>query len=180
MGNNELVAAAANPALPATGSGSLLNRFAAPLALILGILSLVLYVMLRITLGQWRRQQRRETITARQAASAAQAAAAETSAAVADSVARVKRAEALVLAATSDASTSVLPPAPAPAQLSPTQRMEVERLVSQRVDEELRWLRANLPELIAAAVTPAFAADQATASEPTDAPRPPADGASFA
>ena len=30
--------------------------------------------------------------------------------------------------------------------------------MSQRVDEELRWLRANLPELIAAAVTPPAAA----------------------
>lgn len=137
-------------ALPATGPGSLLNRFAAPLALILSILCLVLYVMLRVTLGQWRRQQRRETLTAKQAATTAQAAAAETSAAVADSVARVKRAEALVLAAVPD-------PAPvpiAPDQLSHTQRLEVERLVSQRVDEELQWLRANLPEMIATAMVP--------------------------
>ena len=136
-------------ALPTTGAGSLLNRFAAPLALILGILSLVLYVMLRVTLGQWRRQQRRETLTAKQAATAAQASAAETSAAVADSVARVKRAEALVLAATPDARTN---PAQSD-QLSPAQRLEVERLVSQRVDEELRWLRANLPELVASAIS---------------------------
>ena len=142
-------AAAATPAtaLPGTGPGSLLNRFAAPLALILGILSLVLYIMLRVTLGQWRRQQRRETLAAKQAAATAQAAAAETSAAVADSVARVKRAEALVLAAAPEAATT-----PAPDQLSPAQRLEVERLVSQRVDEELRWLRANLPELVASAV----------------------------
>ena len=134
-------------ALPGTGPGSLLNRFAAPLALILGILSLVLYVMLRVTLGQWRRQQRRETLAAKQAATAAQAAAAETSAAVADSVARVKRAEALVLAAAPETAA-----APLPDQLSPAQRLEVERLVSQRVDEELRWLRANLPELVASAI----------------------------
>ncbi|MBD2722819.1 hypothetical protein [Hymenobacter armeniacus] len=137
-------------ALPTAGPGSLLFRFAAPLALILAILSLVLYVMLRITLGQWRRQQRRETLVAKQAAAAATAAATETSAAVADSVARVKRAEALVLAASETRAT----PASTPAldQLSPAQRLEVERLVSQRVDEELRWLRANLPELVAAAV----------------------------
>ncbi|MDO7850032.1 hypothetical protein [Hymenobacter convexus] len=141
---------ASSAPLPATGPGSLLYRFAAPLALILGILSLALYIMLRITLGQWRRQQRRETLTAKQAATTAQAAAAETSAAVADSIARVKRAEALVLAATSDAPQSA--PTPALDQLSPAQRLEVERLVSQRVDEELRWLRANLPELVAAAV----------------------------
>ncbi|GAB3575915.1 hypothetical protein [Hymenobacter daeguensis] len=135
----------------ATSSESLLFRFAAPLALILAILSLVLYIMLRITLGHWRRQQRRETLTAKQAATAAQAAAAETSAAVADSVARVKRAEALVLAASE---TSAAPVAtPALDQLSPAQRLEVERLVSQRVDEELRWLRANLPELVAAVVS---------------------------
>jgi len=134
-----------------TDTASLLNRFAAPLALILGILSLVLYVMLRITLGQWRRQQRRETIAAKQAAQAAQAAAAETSAAVADSAARLKRAEALVLAATPDAGTAPT----ALDQLSPAQRLEVERLVSQRVDEELRWLRANIPELVAAALEPA-------------------------
>jgi hypothetical protein len=148
-------------ALPSTGPGSLLYRFAAPLALILGILSLVLYIMLRITLGQWRRQQRRETLTAKQAATAAQAAAAETSAAVADSVARVKRAEALVLAASD---TSAAPATPALDQLSPAQRLEVERLVSQRVDEELRWLRANLPELVAAVVA------QSNVSDETDAP----------
>ncbi|WP_210513622.1 hypothetical protein [Hymenobacter terricola] len=144
-------AAGTSAALPATGPGSLLNRFAAPLALILSILSLVLYIMLRITLGQWRRQQRRETLTARQAATTAQAAATETAAAVADSAARVKRAEALVLAAaTSDTSAT---PAPAVSdQLSHAQRLEVERLVSQRVDEELRWLRANLPELVATVV----------------------------
>ncbi|WP_035564822.1 hypothetical protein [Hymenobacter sp. IS2118] len=152
-------------ARPATGTGSLLDQFAAPLALILGILSLVLYIMLRVTLGHWRRQQRRETLTAKQAATAAQAAAAETSAAVADSVARIKRAEALVLAATPDPTT---PPAtPAPDKLSPAQRLEVERLVSQRVDEELRWLRANLPELIAAAIA------QPIATAPVDEPAPP-------
>lgn len=134
-------------ARPDTGPESLLNRFAAPLALILSILSLVLYIMLRVTLGQWRRQQRRETLTAKQAATAAQAAAAETSAAVADSIARVKRAEALVLAtAPGEAATPTLD------QLSPAQRLEVERLVSQRVDEELKWLRANLPELVASAI----------------------------
>ena len=132
-------------ALPTTGPGSLLYRFAAPLALILGILSLVLYIMLRVTLGQWRRQQRRETLEAKHAATTAQTAAAETSAAVADSVARVKRAEALILAATNAPATPVLD------QLSPAQRLEVERLVSQRVDEELRWLRAQLPELVASA-----------------------------
>ncbi|MBF9141257.1 hypothetical protein [Hymenobacter properus] len=144
-------------ALPTAGSGSLLFRFAAPLSLILSILSLVLYIMLRITLGHWRRQQRRETLTAKQAATTAQAAAAETSAAVADSVARVKRAEALVLAASETSAPSVA--TPALNQLSPAQRLEVERLVSQRVDEELRWLRANLPELVAAAVAPAAATE---------------------
>ena len=150
-------------ALPGTGPGSLLNRFAAPLALILGILSLVLYVMLRVTLGQWRRQQRRETLAARQAATTAQAAAAETSAAVADSVARVKRAEALVLAAAPEAAAT-----PVPDQLSPAQRLEVERLVSQRVDEELKWLRANLPELVASAIAQPVAT--AVAEEPKAAP----------
>ena len=143
-------AAPAPVAQPTTGPGNLLNRFAAPLALILSILSLVLYIMLRVTLGQWRRQQRRETITAKQAAQAAQAAATETSTAVADSVARVKRAEALVLAAAPD--LAAVPSAPVANNLSPAQRLEVERLVSQRVDEELHWLRANLPELIATAV----------------------------
>jgi hypothetical protein len=149
-------------ATPATSTESLLFRFASPLALILGILSLVLYIMLRITLGHWRRQQRRETLTAKQAATTAQAAAAETSAAVADSVARVKRAEALVLAA-SEAQAAPAP-TPAPDQLSPAQRLEVERLVSQRVDEELRWLRANLPELVAAAVAQPAAQEQAPAA----------------
>ena len=156
----------AAPALPSTGPGSLLYRFAAPLALILSILGLVLYVMLRVTLGQWRRQQRRETLTARQAAQTAQAAAAETSAAVADSVARVKRAEALVLAAAPESATST----PVLNQLSPAQRLEVERLVSQRVDEELRWLRGNLPELVAAAV--AQTTPPAVANAPAETPTP--------
>ena len=166
------------PALPATGPGSLLNRFATPLALILGILSLVLYIMLRVTLGQWRRQQRRETLSAKQAATAAQAAATEISAAVADSVARVKRAEALVLAASDTGSP---PAAPVLDQLSPAQRLEVERLVSQRVDEELRWLRANLPELVAAVVVqstvsvPAAEAPPATKATSGDATKPIAD-----
>ncbi|MBH8570612.1 hypothetical protein KB206_17095 [Microvirga sp. STS02] len=157
-------------ALPATGPGSLLYRFAAPLALILGILSLVLYIMLRVTLGQWRRQQRRETLLAKQAATAAQAAAAETSAAVADSVARVKRAEALVLAAAPEANNT--PATPVLDQLSPAQRLEVERLVSQRVDEELRWLRANLPELVASAISQPSAAAGPTAA-PDATPRNP-------
>ncbi len=164
-------------AIPAPGS--LLDRFAAPLALILGMLSLVLYAMLRVTLGQWRRQQRRETLEAKHAAAAAQAAAAETSAAVADSAARLKRAEALVLAATSEPEAAVaVPAAPLPDHLSPAQRLEVERLVSQRVDEELRWLRANLPELVASAVAAAAAAKATTsgrqAADETTGPTGPA------
>jgi hypothetical protein len=153
---------------PAAGTESLLNRFAAPLSLILGILSLVLYIMLRITLGQWRRQQRRETLEAKQAATTAQAAAAETSAAVADSAARLKRAEALVLAGAPEPAAT--PPLD---RLSQAQRLEVERLVSQRVDEELRWLRANLPELVAEA-TAAAATPVAT---PAPLPEAPATGA---
>ncbi|GAB2854328.1 hypothetical protein [Hymenobacter ruber] len=156
-------------ALPATGPGSLLYRFAAPLALILGILSLVLYIMLRVTLGQWRRQQRRETLEAKHAATTAQAAATETSAAVADSVARVKRAEALVLAASSVPEANNAPTTPVLNQLSPAQRLEVESLVSQRVDEELRWLRANLPELVASAIS------QTSVETTTAAPAPAAD-----
>jgi hypothetical protein len=150
---------------------SLLFRFAAPLALILGILSLVLYIMLRVTLGHWRRQQRRETLTATHAANAAKVAAEQAHAAVeqanlavADANARVKRAEALILAATPD--TPVAPATSATlAQLSPAQRLEVERLVSQRVDEELRWLRAQLPELVASAVA-SPPTETATAPEP--------------
>ncbi len=161
-------AGAGTTAQPATGPESPLNRFAAPLALILGILSLVLYVMLRVTLGQWRRQQRRETLLAKQAATAAQAAAAETSAAVADSVARVKRAEALILAAAPDPDAT--PATPADNQLSPAQRLEVERLVSQRVDEELRWLRTNLPELVAAVVAQSTSAIGADDPAPVAAP----------
>lgn len=130
-----------------SATASLLDRFAAPLALILSILSLVLYVMLRISLGQWRRQQRRETLSATHAAAAAKTAAEQAAAAVAEAAARVKRAEALVLAGAPGES-----PAPAPPNhLTPAQRLEVERLVSQRVDEEMAWLRAQLPELLAGA-----------------------------
>ncbi|MGY3091148.1 hypothetical protein ACVWYF_004214 [Hymenobacter sp. UYAg731] len=157
---------ATGPSAPSsTSTESLLMRFAAPLALILGVLSLVLYIMLRVTLGQWRRQQRRETLEAKHAATAAQAAAAETSAAVADSVARVKRAEALILAAAAP-ETNNAPAPPVLDQLSPAQRLEVERLVSQRVDEELRWLRANLPELVASAIAQPPADPAVTAPAP--------------
>ena len=182
-------AGTAQPARATTGPESLLNRFATPLALILSILSLVLYVMLRVTLGQWRRQQRRETLTAKQAAAAAQAAAADTSAAVADSVARVKRAEALVLAAAPGPAAAPANPPPAATPLNPAQRLEVERLVSQRVDEELRWLRDNLPELMASVLAqpPATAAPNDSgqlanapvanvATDENDFPRPVAAG----
>ena len=58
-------------------------------------------------------------------------------------------------------------PTAAPDRLTPAQRLEVERLVSQRVDEELRWLRANLPELVASAVAaPAAGAATAPATTP--------------
>ncbi len=141
----------ANPGAlaPPAGPASLLDRFAAPLALILGILSLVLYVLLRLSLGQWRRQQRRETLSATHAAAGAKTAAEEAGATIADAAARVKRAEALVLAAAPGA------PAAAPDRLTPAQRLEVERLVSQRVDEEMAWLRAQLPELLAGGTAPA-------------------------
>ncbi|GAB3875847.1 hypothetical protein GCM10028824_32350 [Hymenobacter segetis] len=167
-------------ALPATGPGSLLYRFAAPLALILGILSLVLYIMLRVTLGQWRRQQRRETLLAKQAATAAQAAAAETSAAVADSVARVKRAEALILAASAAPEANNAPAQPVLDRLSPAQRLEVERLVSQRVDEELRWLRANLPELVASAISQPTADAAVTEAAPAPDATPRSQGGAVA
>ena len=142
-----------------SATASLLDRFAAPLALILGILSLVLYVMLRISLGQWRRQQRRETLSAAHAAAGAKTAAEQATAAVADAAARVKRAEALVLAAGAPGES----PAPPPASelLTHTQRLEVERLVSQRVDEEMTWLRAQLPGLLAAAAGAPSAPDTA-------------------
>ena len=163
-------AGTAAPALPATGPGSLLNRFAAPLALILGILSVVLYGLLRLSLGRWTRQQRRETLGAKQAATTAHAAAAAASAAVADSAAAVKRAEALVLAAAPGASGA--PAGASPDQLSPAQRLEVERLVSQRVDEELRWLHDQLPGLVAAAVAGPAEAAPAPGSAPPAGPAP--------
>jgi len=175
-GPAEMAEAQATEAAPATNgpvetTKSLLERFAIPLALILSILGLVLYIMLRVTLGQWRRQQRRETLTATHAANAAkaateqaQAALTEAHATVADAQARVKRAEALILAATPDEAAA---PAAALTQLSPAQRLEVERLVSQRVDEELRWLRAQLPALVASAVA---APKEAPATPDTEAP----------
>lgn len=155
----------AAPAPPSTpGAESLLNRFATPLALILGILSLVLYVLLRVSMGRWTREQRRETLAARQAATTAQAAAAETSAAVADSAARVKRAEALVLAAAPEPKAT----SPAADQLTPAQRLEVERLVSQQVARELQWLQANWSELLGSLALPAApAAPTPPAAHPT-------------
>ena len=125
----------------------LLLRFAAPVALVLSILALVIFAVQRISMARWSRQQRRETLAARQAAQAAQAALATTETAVADTATRLQRAEALARQATESAE-----PAAAPDTLTEAQRREVERLVSQRVDEELRWLRVQLPELVAQAV----------------------------
>jgi hypothetical protein len=45
----------------------------------------------------------------------------------------------------------------------------VERLVSQRVDEELRWLRANLPELVASVLAQPAAENTDTASNEASA-----------
>ncbi|OGX91660.1 hypothetical protein [Hymenobacter coccineus] len=87
-------------------------------------------------------------LSATHAAAGAKTAAEQAAAAVADAAARVKRAEALVLAAGGPSET---PATPAAELLTPTQRLEVERLVSQRVDEEMAWLRGQLPELLAAA-----------------------------
>ena len=82
--------------------------------------------------------------------------------------------EALVLAAVPAPGAATL--AAVPANLSPAQRLEVERLVSQRVDEELRWLRANLPELIATAIAGPPVPEPAQAEEATAAPAPPRNG----
>ena len=145
---------------PAAASGaaaqavSLFEQLATPLALILSTLALVIFAVQRLSMARWSRQQRRETLAARQAATAAAAAAEGTHAAVADTAARLQRAEALVRAATEAAPDAAIAPAvaPPPVELSPAQRLEVERLVSQRVDEELRWLRQQLPEMLAEAV----------------------------
>ncbi len=149
-------AAAARSAAQAPGPGaqavSLFERLATPLALILSTLALVIFAVQRISMARWSRQQRRETLAARQAATAATAAAEGTHAAVADTAARLQRAEALVRAATAAAPAPAV--APSAAELSPAQRLEVERLVSQRVDEELRWLRQQLPALLAEAAAP--------------------------
>ena len=146
---------------------SLFEQLATPLALILSTLALVIFAVQRISMARWSRQQRRETLAARQAATAATAAAEGTHAAVADTAARLQRAEALVRAATDAPPT----PAAVPNELSPAQRLEVERLVSQRVDEELRWLRQQLPQLLAEAVAQKVAApgDPAVAPENTGA-----------
>ena len=159
-------------AAPASGldaqATSLFEQLATPLALILSTLALVIFAVQRISMARWSRQQRRETLAARQAATAATAAAEGTHAAVADTAARLQRAEALVRAATDAAPAPAA--TPSAAELSPAQRLEVERLVSQRVDEELRWLRQQLPTLLAEAA-------QTTVGGPVDAPAPPAPAA---
>ncbi len=152
----ERLVAAAQPGIqappvvaePAETAQDLLLRFAAPVALVLSILALVIFAVQRISMARWSRQQRRETLAARQAAQAAQAALATTETAVADTAARLQRAEALAR----QAIESAVPTPAVPETLTEAQRREVERLVSQRVDEELRWLRVQLPELVAQAV----------------------------
>ena len=161
--------ATATPAArEASTAAALFGQFAAPAALILSILALVIFGVQRISMARWSRQHRRETLVARQAAAAATAAAEGTHAAVADTATRLQRAEALVRAATDAAPAPAA--TPSAAELSPAQRLEVERLVSQRVDEELRWLRQQLPTLLAEAA-------QTTVGGPVDAPAPPAPAA---
>ena len=53
-----------HPAAPVPAADSLLNRLSAPLALIFSILSLVLYALLRLSLGRTLRQLRRAAATA--------------------------------------------------------------------------------------------------------------------
>ncbi|GGG45512.1 hypothetical protein [Hymenobacter glacieicola] len=139
--------AEAGVATPTTQAGSgagesLMNKLFGPLALILSLLSLVLYALMRKNIGAFQKElsaridKRRDEIVALQSAPAG--------------------------------STARSAGAPAADRLTPAQQREVEKLVQQRVEEELKKLRGQAPT----AVTATAAAKPAQPAQPANTPAP--------
>ncbi|GAB2788746.1 hypothetical protein HNQ93_003107 [Hymenobacter luteus] len=138
-----------------TGAGeSLMNKFFGPLALILSLLSLVLYALMRRNIGAFQKElsaridKRRDEILALQNSPAGGSArTAGSSVAAAD-------------------------------RLTPAQQQQVEKLVQQRVEEELQKLRGQLSAAAPERATPAVPSNPAPAvappATPQATPEPPA------
>jgi len=140
-------AGVASPTTPSSSGAvdSLMNKFFGPLALIFSLLSLVLYVLLRRSIGALgdRLGRHRSEI---------------------DSV----KANALVGSANNAATGSE--------RLTPTQQREVELLVQQRVEEEIKKLQSQLKAaapVAAAPVAPTPIAPQPARPAPAPSPEPP-------
>ncbi|UOQ75666.1 hypothetical protein MUN84_13405 [Hymenobacter sp. 5516J-16] len=131
-----------------SGAGeSLMNKLFGPLALILSLLSLVLYALMRKNIGAFQKElsaridKRRDEILALQSAPAGSGA--------------------------RSAGT------PAADRLTPAQLREVEKLVQQRVEEEMKKLRGQAPAVAtAAAVATPSQPDNTSAPAPAPAPLP--------
>ncbi|WP_460614980.1 hypothetical protein [Hymenobacter seoulensis] len=118
------VASTATPTSTGVGE-SLMNKFFAPLALILSLLSLVLYYLMRKNIGAFQKElsaridKRRDEILALQNAPAGSSGAKSSGSASAE-------------------------------RLTPAQQREVEKLVNQRVEEEIKKLRSQFKAASAA------------------------------
>lgn len=139
-------AGVASAAAPQRGAGeSLMNKFFGPLALIMSLLSLVLYVLLRRNIGAFQKELSARIDRRREEIMALQNAPASTAGATAGGAAR----------------------------LTAAQQQEVERIVSQRVEEALRKLQRQPAATPPVGTTPApVVATAPVAPAPATAPEP--------
>lgn len=130
-----------------TGAGeSLMNKFFGPLALILSLLSLVLYALMRRNIGAFQKE-----LSAR---------------------IDKRRDEILALQNSPAGGGARTAGSPAADRLTPAQQREIEKLVQQRVEEELRKLRGQLGDAPAGAMA---APPVAPTPTPTPVVVPPAE-----
>ncbi|TGD78412.1 hypothetical protein [Hymenobacter wooponensis] len=143
-------AGVASTTASATSSGageSLMNKFFGPLALIMSLLSLVLYYLLRRNIDGFQKELG----------------------------ARIDKRRDEILALQNAPAGGPRPGvAPAADRLTPAQQREVEKLVQQRVEEEVKKQRGQLAAMAPAAIvasTPEKVAPQPTPVAPAPAPR---------
>ncbi|WP_139924830.1 hypothetical protein [Hymenobacter sp. DG01] len=130
-----------------TGTGeSLMNKFFGPLALILSLLSLVLYALLRRSIGAFQKE-----LSAR---------------------IDKRRDEILALQNSPGGGSTRAAAAPAASdRLTPAQQQQVEKLVQQRVEEELQKLRGQLSAIAPERATPAVSSNPVPAVAPPATPQ---------
>ena len=120
-----------------------MNRIFAPLGLTLGLLSLVLFALLRANVSRLLRRQQQDVSTAAQAAQMAQQAAEQATRATSDAAASAAAATATAAQIAAGASAAAKAAAEVPtslSRLSSGQRAEVEELIRQRVAAEVARL----------------------------------------